>query len=71
MLTAKMEEIVSDFQIEHMNNFINKHGEEAFKDAVFHGAFEEVAYAYIHPCDEIKNTLNFNIIQRAFINAYA
>jgi len=70
MFTADMGEMVSDIQIKYMNDFINKHGEEAFKDAVFHNAFEGVAFAYIHPCDEMRNTPNFDVIQKAFINAY-
>jgi len=70
MFTAGIGEMVSDVQINSMNDFITKHGEEAFKDAVFNHAFGEVANAYIHPCDEMSSTDNFDIIQKAFINAY-
>lgn len=70
MIIAGIGEMVSDVQINSMNDFISKHGEEAFKDAVFNGAFEMVADAYIYPCDEMKSTANFDIIQKAFINAY-
>lgn len=70
MTIVNIGEMVSDTQINSMNEFINKHGEEAFKDAVFNSAFEEVAFAYIHPCDEMRGTPNFDVIQKAFINAY-
>lgn len=70
MLTSGIGEMVSDIQIKYMNDFIDKHGEEAFKDAVFNGAFQEVADAYIYPCEEMKSTANFDIIQKAFINTY-
>lgn len=70
MLEAGIGEMVSDVQINSMNKFITEHGESAFINAVFNHAFGEVAYAYIHPCDEMRNTANFKIIQKAFINAY-
>ena len=70
MITVGIGEMVSYVQINSMNDFITKHGEEAFKDAVFNNAFEEVVDAYIYPCDDMKSTDNFDIIQKAFINAY-
>jgi len=70
MFTAGIGEMVSNVQINSMNDFITKHGKEAFKDAVFNHAFGEVAYAYIHPHDDMRSTANFDIIQKAFINAY-
>lgn len=51
---------------EHLSN----HGVETFNTDVFYGLFEEVAFAYIHPSDEMRNTPDFKIIQNAFINAY-
>lgn len=58
------------FNLPYMNKFITTHGIDAFNDAVFHGAFSEVAFDYIHPEDELRITENFDIIQRAFIRAY-
>jgi hypothetical protein len=69
-MQASIGEMVSEHQINSMNEFIDKHGEQAFSDAVYHLAFGEVANAYIHPHDDMKATKNFSIIQKAFINAY-
>jgi len=69
-MQAGIGEIVETSQINDMNLFIFKFGEEAFVSAVYNGAFSEVAYAYIHPCDEMKITNGFETIQKAFINAY-
>ena len=63
-------EMVEISEITRMNLFISKFGEEAFNSAVFNGAFSEVAYAYIHPFDKLRSTDRFQIIQKAFINAY-
>jgi hypothetical protein len=69
-----MEKILDNFSlsydIERMNKFIADHGERAFSDAVFNGAFETWSFTYIHPDGELKTTPGFQIIQRAFINAY-
>lgn len=70
MINRIIMEAIKDIRIVSMNDFISKHGEEAFKDAVFNGAFEEIADYYIHPCDEMRSTANFDVIQKAFINAY-
>jgi len=63
-------QIVSSFEIEEMNTFISKYGETAFFSEVYDGTFRDVAYAYIHPCDEMRDTKDFELIQKAFINAY-
>jgi len=63
-------EMVHEFHIEAMNKFIEKHGVDAFNDAVFNHAFSEAPMAYLHPCDELQATKNFDVIQRAFIRAY-
>ncbi len=56
--------------IEDMNTFMRKYSFAAFYAAVYEGAFSNYAYAYIHPCDEMRSTENFSVIQSAFINAY-
>jgi hypothetical protein len=56
--------------IEDMNTFMRKYSFAAFYAAVYEGAFSTYAYAYIHPCDEMRSTENFSVIQNAFINAY-
>ena len=70
MLQAGIGEMVHSSQIDAINSFIADYGEQAFKVAVFHGMFSEVCYAYIHPADAMRSTPGFEIIQRAFINAY-
>ena len=69
-MQAGIGEMVHEFQLETMNNFIEKHGVDAFNDAVYNHAFSEVHMAYLHPCDELEATVNFVVIQRAFIRAY-
>jgi len=69
-MQAGIGEMVHEFQLEMMNKFIEKHGVDAFNDAVYHLAFSEVHMAYLHPCDELQATKNFDVIQRAFIRAY-
>jgi len=69
-MQAGIGEMVRISEITRMNLFISKFGEEAFNSAVYNGAFSEVAYAYIHPCDEMRVTDGFKTIQKAFINAY-
>lgn len=61
--------VPQDF-IQHMNDFITIKGEDLFISMVYCGTFGEVAYAYLHPCNEMRATENFEFIQRAFINAY-
>ena len=70
IMSTEIEKAYFMLQIKDMNLFISKYGEEAFNSAVFHGAFSEVADAYIHPSDELKTTNGFETIQRAFIIAY-
>ena len=67
---AGIGDMVSQEFIQKMNDFIIIKGEDLFISMVYCGTFAEVAYAYIHPCDEMKATENFEFIQRAFINAY-
>lgn len=52
-----------------MLNHINLFGIESFNNAIFYGAFNEVALDYIHPTDKLSKLENFNIIQNAFILA--
>ena len=63
-------EVVDVSEIVHMNSFIKSFGEQAFSSAVYFGAFANCVSAYLHPCDEMKETENFKMIQKAFINAY-
>ena len=63
-------EFVPAEQRNYMSAFIHKYGEEAFYYAVYQGAWNEIAYAYIHPSEEMKATKDFETIQRAFLNAY-
>lgn len=63
-------QMVSKEDIDLMCSYIENYGERMFSDDVWNGAFGNVAYAYIHPCNEMRSTKSFNIIQRAFINAY-
>ncbi len=56
--------------IDSMNSFMKKYSFAAFYAAVYEGAWSAYASAYIHPCDEMRSTENFSIIQNAFINAY-
>ena len=53
-----------------MIKFIRNYGFNAFKDSVYHGAFSEYYNFYIHPSDEMKATEEFELIQKAFFNAY-
>lgn len=58
------------YHLENIYSYLSKHGEEAFKDAVYYGAFSEVSFSFIHPSEELEKVDNFFIIQKAFINAY-
>ena len=55
--------------IDDMNEFIEKFSIQAFRSAVWNGAFLENALNYVHPADELRDTKNFDLIQEAFINA--
>ena len=70
LLSAGTGEMVHESVIDSMNKFINNFGDRAFTVAVYEGAFHQYAYAYIHPCDEMRSTENFTIIQNAYLNAY-
>jgi hypothetical protein len=63
-------EMVPENCIDEMVEFISKYGEDAFDNAVYHSAFGEYAFAYIHPCEEMRGTTQFGVIQSAFISAY-
>lgn len=63
--------IVPNVKINIMSKYIHENGEKAFIDAVYHGAFSNVAFAYLHPAEKMRETLNFNVIHKAFKNAYA
>lgn len=56
--------------IASMNLFIESHGYEAFKNAVFIGEWSDYALEYIHPDEELRSTPGFELIQKAFFNAY-
>ncbi len=60
---------VYEYQIVEMCKFISCYGLNAFREAVYHGAFMEICLAYVHPAEELEKTKNFSIIQEAFINA--
>lgn len=62
--------LVPNLKIQVMSKYIKENGEKAFIDAVYHGAFSNVALAYVHPAEEMRQTLNFDVIQKAFKNAY-
>lgn len=70
LFSADIGELVNESVINSMTKFINDFGDRAFTVAVYEGAFSEYAYAYIHPCDEMRSTKNFDIIQKAYFNAY-
>lgn len=70
ILSAGTGEMVHESVIDSMSSFITKFGDSAFIAAVYEGAFHQYAYAYIHPCDEMRSTENFSIIQKAYLNAY-
>lgn len=66
----KYEKKINDFCLQGMIKFIRNYGFNAFKDSVYHGAFSEYYNFYIHPSDEMKATEEFELIQKAFFNAY-
>ena len=61
-----------EIQTEHQNilEFKKKNGQQALIDAIYHGAFYQVAFDYIHPTDEIRNLHDFQPIFGAFCYAY-
>lgn len=66
---AGIGEMVPNENINEMTSFMEKYGEERFRKVVYNGMFMDVAMAYVHPCDEMRETYMFTLIQRAFINA--
>ena len=67
---AGIGEIVDTDIINCFNEVIDCFGEERFSKNIYDGEGADVAFAYIHPCDELKASKRFDIIQKAFINAY-
>ena len=63
-------EMVSNEDINTMVSYIDEHGIKVFRSEVWNLAFGNVAFAYIHPHDDMRSTKYFDIIQEAFINAY-
>ena len=63
-------EMVRQRDIDLLNTYANALGKTEFYLAVWEGLGAPVAYAYIHPCDEMRETKNFKYIQEAFIRAY-
>ena len=53
-----------------MLRFIKNHGEAAFNTAVYHGAWQDIAFRYIHPEEDLEKLEGFQLIQSAFIAAY-
>lgn len=62
-------EMVKDWDIARMSNELEK-DENLFIQNIYNGAFANIAFAYIHPAEDMKKTRNFAKIQKAFINAY-
>jgi hypothetical protein len=60
---------VYEYQIKEMCKFISCYGLNAFREAVWHGAFLENSLNYVHPAEELEKTKNFKLIQEAFIDA--
>jgi len=69
-ISAGIGEMVQKIDIDMMNVTLDLYGDDYFDKLIYNGEGSNIAYAYIHPCDEMRNTKNFNRIQRAFINAY-
>lgn len=70
---ASIGDMVDERIIKDMSSYIKSYGWEQFSSDIYNSTYEKwnnVAYAYIHPCHAMKNTKDFHIIQRAFINAY-
>ena len=70
---AGIGEMVNERIINDMSSYIKSYGIEQFNSHIYHSTYEKwnnVAYAYIHPCHAMRKTKDFYIIQRAFVNAY-
>lgn len=67
---AGIGEMVNINVINCFNEVLHWSGEEKFSKYIYEGEGADVAFAYIHPCEELRATKGFDIIQRAFINAY-
>lgn len=63
-------EMVSKKQIERLNRILKLVGLKEFNSLVWSHFAIQLSYAYIHPCDEMRQTKNFYLIQKAFIKAY-
>lgn len=55
--------------INQMDDFIETHGVDEFRKAVFNGKFCEVSMIFVHPWDSLRKLKNFKIIHNAFVNA--
>lgn len=67
---ADIGEIVCNDIINCFNEFIHCFGENSFFKMIYEGEGGDVCMAYLHPCDEMRVTDNFSLIQKAFFNAY-
>ncbi len=67
---AGIGEMVDNDLINCFDEFIHWFGQESFNRIIFEGEAADVAYAYIYPCDEMRETKRFDEIQKAFFNAY-
>lgn len=56
--------------IKSMTDFIANHGEAAFREAVYHGAWEQNFLKILHPIQDTRNSEKFDVIFDAFLNAY-
>jgi hypothetical protein len=70
---AGIGEMVNERIIKDMSSYIKSYGWEQFNSDIYNSTYEKwnnVAYAYLHPSYAMKKTKDFQIIQKAFINAY-
>jgi hypothetical protein len=58
------------YSLNEMDNFIKANGEEAYIDAVYHGAFSDLYMSILHPSDTVRSNPNFDTYFKAFKNAY-
>ena len=69
-----MIDLIAESGLEYIHqplvDFIKVYGVDAFNSAVYHGAFQDVAFTYIHPSDELRTLEQFDTIFNAFVRAY-
>ena len=63
-------DIVPNNLINALTTIIDKVGIDSFQEMIHNGDFPEYAYAYIHPCDEMRSTPLFSEIQKCYIAEY-